>query len=80
MKNLTKKNYLLENVFYSSTKKGKICNDGEISGGHVNVKDYLMCEKIWDKFDMKNMGDYLDHYLKKDVLLLADVFEKSIDT
>ena len=28
---------------------------------------------------MKNMGDCHDHYLKKDVLLLADVFEKFID-
>ena len=26
------------------------------------------------------MGDYHDHYMKKDVLLLADVFEKFIDT
>ena len=29
---------------------------------------------------MKNMGDYHDHYLKKDVLLLPDVFEKFLDT
>ena len=26
------------------------------------------------------MGDYHNHYLEKDVLLLADVFEKFIDT
>ena len=26
------------------------------------------------------MGDYHDHYLQKDALLLADVFEKFIDT
>ena len=26
------------------------------------------------------MGDYHDHYLEKDVLLLADVFKKIIDT
>ena len=29
---------------------------------------------------MKNMGDYNDHYLTKDVLLSAEVFEKFIDT
>ena len=28
---------------------------------------------------MKTMGDYHNHYLKKDELLLADVFEKYID-
>ena len=27
---------------------------------------------------MKNMGDYHDHCLKKDVLLLADVFKKKL--
>ena len=46
----------------------------------ISVKDYLTCEKIWDKFEMKSMGDYHNHYLKKDVLLSADVFEKFIDT
>ena len=40
------------------------------------MKNYLTCEKIWDKFEMENMGDYHDHYLKKDVLLSADVFKK----
>ena len=64
--------------FYSFTKDGKIGDDGKISGGQVSVKDYLTCEKIWDKFEMKYMGDYHDHYLKKDVMLLADVFEKLI--
>ena len=48
--------------------------------GHISHEKYLTCKKIWDVFDMKNMGDYHDHYLKKDVLLLADVFEKFIDT
>ena len=40
----------------------------------------MTCEKIWDKFETKNMGDYHDHYLKKDVLLSADVFGKFIST
>ena len=65
--------------FYSSIKDGKIGDDGKISDSHISVKDYLTLEKIWDKFEMKNMGDYHDHYLKKDVLLLADVFEMFID-
>ena len=51
-----------------------------MSDGDISVKDYFTCEKIWDKFGMEDMGDYHDHYLKKDVLLLADVFEKFIET
>ena len=66
--------------FYSSTKDKKIIEDGKISDGHVSIEDYMVCERIWDKFEMKNMDEYHDHYLKKDVLLLADFFEKFIDT
>ena len=66
--------------FFSSTKKGKIDENGKISDGHISIEDYLTCENIWNNFEMKNMGDYHDHYLKKDVLLLTDAFEKFIKT
>ena len=66
--------------FYSSIKDGKIGDDGKISDDHIDVNDYLSCKKAWNKFEMKNMADYHNHYFKKDVLLLADVYEKFIDT
>ena len=73
-------NYVLENIFIVQQKIKKTSEDGKISDGHVSIEDYMVCERIWDKLKMKNMGDYDDHYLRKDVLLLADVFEKFIDT
>ena len=66
--------------FCSSIKDGKIGDDGRISDGHIDVNDYLTCKKIWNRFEMKNVSDYYDHYLKEDVLLVADIFEKFIDT
>ena len=66
--------------FYSSVKDGTTGDNGKKLDGHVRDDDYLMCKIIWNNFNMKNMGDYHDHYLEKDVLLLADVFEKFIDT
>ena len=66
--------------FFSSTKKGEIDEDCKISDAHVSIEDYLTCEKIWNEFKIKNMGDYHDHYLKKDVLHLADTLEKFIKT
>ena len=65
--------------FYSSTKDGKTGDDGKISDCHISVKHYLACEKTWDKFEMKNMGDYHNYYLKKDVLSV-DVYENFVDT
>ena len=65
---------LAKKYFYSSIKDGKICDDGKISDGHIDVNHYLTCKKTWNKFEMKNMGDNHDHYLKKDVLLPADCY------
>ena len=66
--------------FYSSVKDGTTADNGNKLDGHISDKDYLRCKKIWNEFSMKNMDDYRDHYSKKDVLLLADIFEKFIDT
>ena len=56
---------LSRKYFYSSTKDRKISDDDEISDGHISVKYNLTSNNSWDKFEMKNMGDYHDHYLKK---------------
>ena len=59
-------------------------DNGEKLLDHITVKEYLTCIKIWNKFNMQNMVDYhiyyIHHYLKQDVLLLANVFEKFINT
>ena len=46
----------------------------------ISEKDHLKANNIWNVFKMNTMGDYHDLYLKTDVLLLADMFEKFINT
>ena len=46
----------------------------------ISEKDYWKAKNIWIVFKINTMGDYHDLYLKTDVLLLADVFEKFIST
>ena len=65
LKDFMKINYLIKKPFYKSLKNK-----------HVNEKDYLHTVKRWNNFQIKNMGDYHDLFLKTDVLLLPDAFEK----
>ena len=44
----------------------------------ISKKNYFKAIDVWNASKMDTMGDYHDLYLKADVSLLADVFEKFI--
>ena len=46
----------------------------------ITEEEYQRANSVWNNFKMNTVGDYHDFYLKTDVLLLADVFEKFIKT
>ena len=57
--------------FYSSVKDGTTDSNGKKLNGHVSDEDYLMSKNIWNEFNMKNMGDYRYHYLKKRCFVIS---------
>ena len=50
--------------------------DSSLTDKKISDKEYEHADKVWDRFEMKTMKDYHSLYLKWDVLLLANVFEK----
>ena len=43
--------------FYRPLEDTTTDDNGETLDGHVSDEEYLTCNKIWNEFNMKNMGD-----------------------
>ena len=64
-------------------KKNKLpdidCFFNSLKDFEISEKEYSRTCNIWKVFNIKNLGEYHDLYLKNDVLLLCDGFEKFIN-
>ena len=61
-KNLMKPHYRLKNPFNLNLED-------------ISDEDYAHAQKVWDVFEIKNLGEYHDLYVQSDTLLLSDVYE-----
>ena len=47
----------------------------ELNWKEITDKDYMYAQKVFEKFKLRNLGEYHDLYVQNDTLLLADVLE-----
>ena len=40
----------------------------------ISVEDYVHAQKVWDVFEIKNLGQYHDLYVQSGTLLIADIY------
>ena len=52
----------------------------KLTDKHISGKQYKHDQRVWDKFHCKTLEDYHDIYIKSDVRLLADLFDKFRNT
>ena len=70
----------ISTVLRSFLKIKSLINVSSLKDVYISEKYCLKANDIWNVFKMNTVGDYHDLYLKTDVLLLADVFEKLVST
>ena len=53
--------------------KSDFTND--LTKQQISEEDYAFVQKLWDTFQLKNLGELHDLYMETDTLLLSDVFQ-----
>ena len=51
----------------------------ELNKEGITDEDYVHAQKVWDVFEIKNLGEYRDLYVQSDAILLAEVYENFRD-
>ena len=52
----------------------------ELNPEDITDEDYAHGQKVWEVFEIKNLGEYHDLYVHSDTLFLADVCLKNLET
>lgn len=62
--------------YYETQLPTKSCFYNCLKEEHISDHDFKHALDVWKHFDVNNLGEYTDLYLKTDVLILCDIFEK----